>query len=86
MVFDDHYFMKIALQQAQMAYDAGEVPVGAVVVWDNKIIAKGHNQVEQLNDCTAHAEMIALTSAFNALGTKYLPEATLYVTLEPCLM
>lgn len=85
-MFDDTYFMKEALKQARQAYDAGEVPVGAVVVWDNKIIARGHNQVEQLKDSTAHAEMIALTSAFNQLGSKYLPEATLYVTVEPCLM
>lgn len=82
----DEYFMKEALKQARQAYDAGEVPVGAVVTWDNKIIARGHNQVEQLNDSTAHAEMIALTSAFNQLGSKYLPEAVLYVTVEPCLM
>jgi tRNA(adenine34) deaminase len=82
----DEFFIKEALKQAQIAYNAGEVPVGAVVVWDNKIIARGHNQVEQLNDSTAHAEMIALTSAFNQLGSKYLPEATLYVTVEPCLM
>lgn len=85
-MFDDTYFIREALKQARLAYDAGEVPVGAVVVWDNKIIARGHNQVEQLNDSTAHAEMIALTSAFNQLGSKYLPEATLYVTVEPCLM
>jgi len=83
---DDVHFMKEALKQAKEAYVAGEVPVGAVVVWDNKIIARGHNQVERLNDCTAHAEMIALTSAFNTLGSKYLPEATFYVTVEPCLM
>ena len=86
MVFDDTHFMREALKQAKEAFEAGEVPVGAVVVWDNKIIARGHNQVELLNDSTAHAEMIALTSAFNQLGAKYLPEATLYVTLEPCLM
>ncbi len=86
MELDDNHFMKEALKQAREAYDAGEVPVGAVVVWDNKIIARGHNQVEQLNDSTAHAEMIALTSAFNTLGSKYLPEAVLYVTVEPCLM
>lgn len=84
--FDDKYFMKQALRQAQLAFDAGEIPIGAVVVWDNKIISRGHNQVEQLNDSTAHAEMIALTAAFNTLGSKYLPEATLYVTVEPCLM
>jgi len=86
MIFDDDYFMREALKQARLAYEAREVPVGAVVVWDNKIIARGHNQVEQLNDSTAHAEMIALTSAFNTVGSKYLPEATLYVTVEPCLM
>lgn len=86
MEFNDEYFMKEALRQAQLAFDAGEVPVGAVVVWGEKIIARGHNQVEQLQDSTAHAEMIALTAAFNSLGSKYLPEATLYVTVEPCLM
>lgn len=85
-MFDDSYFMKEALRQAQLAYDAGEIPIGAVVTWDNKIISRGHNQTEQLTDCTAHAEMIALTAAFNQVGTKYLPEATLYVTIEPCLM
>lgn len=78
--------MKEALRQAKLAFEAAEVPVGAVVTWDNKIISRGHNQVEQLNDSTAHAEMIALTAAFNSLGSKYLPEATLYVTVEPCLM
>jgi tRNA(adenine34) deaminase len=80
------YFMQLALKEAQLAYDADEVPVGAVVVMNDKIIARGHNQVELLNDSTAHAEILALTSAFNLLGAKYLPEATLYVTLEPCLM
>lgn len=85
-LFDDEYFMREALRQARQAFDAGEVPVGAVVVWDGKIIARGHNQVEQLNDSTAHAEMIAMTAAFNTLGSKYLPDATLYVTVEPCLM
>ncbi|HRO41837.1 MAG TPA: nucleoside deaminase [Flavipsychrobacter sp.] len=82
----DIRFMKEALRQAQLAYEKDEVPVGAVIVWNNKIIARGHNQVELLNDSTAHAEMIAMTAAFNELGSKYLPEATLYVTLEPCLM
>lgn len=86
MEFNDEYFMKEALRQARLAYEADEVPVGAVVVWDNKIIGRGHNQVEQLNDSTAHAEMIALTAAFNSVGSKYLPEATIYVTVEPCLM
>jgi len=82
----DEYFMQQALKEAQLAFDEGEVPVGAVVVADGKIIARGHNEVEKLNDPTAHAEIIALTSAFNFLGAKYLPEATLYVTVEPCLM
>jgi tRNA(adenine34) deaminase len=82
----DERFMRTALQEAQRAYDAGEVPVGAIVVWDNKIIGRGYNQVEQLTDSTAHAEMIALTAAFGNIGAKYLPEATLYVTVEPCLM
>ncbi|HEY9177563.1 MAG TPA: nucleoside deaminase [Flavipsychrobacter sp.] len=85
-MFDDNYFMKEALRQAQLAYDAGEIPIGAVVTWGTKIISRGYNQTEQLNDSTAHAEMIALTAAFNALGSKYLPEATIYVTIEPCLM
>jgi tRNA(adenine34) deaminase len=83
---DDAHYMKIALQEAQKAYDMGEVPVGAIVVWDDKIIGRGHNQVEMLNDCTAHAEMIAMTAAFQQIGAKYLTEATLYVTVEPCLM
>ena len=82
----DERYMRLALQEAQRAYDAGEVPVGAIVVWDNKIIGRGYNQVEQLTDSTAHAEMIALTAAFSNIGAKYLPEATLYVTVEPCLM
>ncbi|MGN6402732.1 MAG: tRNA adenosine(34) deaminase TadA [Flavisolibacter sp.] len=83
---DDEYYMKQALLQAQRAFEEDEVPVGAVVVLNNRIIARGYNQVEKLNDPTAHAEVIALTSAFNFLGSKYLPEATLYVTVEPCLM
>src|SRR5882757_5543741 len=82
----DEQYMKQALKEAQKAYDAGEVPVGAIIVMNEQIIARAHNQVEQLNDSTAHAEMIALTSAFNFLGSKYLPNATLYVTVEPCLM
>jgi tRNA(adenine34) deaminase len=86
LTFDDGYFMRQALREAALAYEAAEVPVGAVVVWDNKIISRGHNQVERLNDSTAHAEIIALTAAFNNLGSKYLTDATLYVTLEPCLM
>jgi tRNA(adenine34) deaminase len=85
-MFDDEYFMREALRQAKLAFEAREIPVGAIVTWGNKIISRAHNQVEQLNDSTAHAEMIALTSAFSQLGSKYLPDATLYVTLEPCLM
>lgn len=82
----DEYFMAQALVQAQNAYDEEEVPVGAVIVINNKIIARGYNQVEKLNDCTAHAEIIALTSAFNYLGSKYLMEGSIYITVEPCLM
>lgn len=84
--YDDTHFMQQALKEAMLAYEADEVPVGAVVVINDKIIARGHNQVELLTDATAHAEILAITSAFNFLGTKYLPEATLYVTIEPCLM
>ena len=79
-------FMKQALQQAQRAFAEDEVPVGAVIVLNNKIIARGYNQVEKLSDPTAHAEIIPLTSAFNFLGSKYLPEASIYITVEPCLM
>ncbi len=82
----DEQYMEQALKEAQKAFDAGEVPVGAVLVLNGKIIAKAHNQVELLNDSTAHAEILALTTAYNFLGSKYLPDATLYVTLEPCLM
>jgi tRNA(adenine34) deaminase len=82
----DEYFMKQALAEAQKAYDEGEVPVGAVVVCDNRIIARAHNQTERLNDVTAHAEIVALTAAADYLGSKYLDECTLYVTLEPCNM
>jgi tRNA(adenine34) deaminase len=83
---NDEYFMRQALVQAQNAFGEDEVPIGAVVVIKNKIIARGYNQVEKLHDPTAHAEIIALTSAFNYLGSKYLPEATIYITIEPCLM
>jgi tRNA(adenine34) deaminase len=83
---NDEYFMQQALAQAQKAFEEDEVPVGAVVVIKEKIIARGYNQVERLKDPTAHAEIIALTSAFNYLGSKYLPDATIYVTVEPCLM
>ncbi len=82
----DEYYMQQALKQAALAYESDEVPIGAVIVMQNRIIAKAFNQVEKLNDATAHAEILALTSAFYFLGSKYLPEATLYVTIEPCLM
>ncbi|MFC2124961.1 nucleoside deaminase [Bacteroidota bacterium] len=82
----DEYFMTEALKQARIAFEENEIPVGAVIVSQNKIIARGYNQIEKLNDVTAHAEMIALTSAFNNLGAKYLQSCTLYVTLEPCIM
>ena len=82
----DEYYMKQALKEAQKAFVEGEVPIGAVIVMQDKIIARAYNQVEKLNDSTAHAEIIALTSAYNYLGSKYLPEAALYVTIEPCVM
>lgn len=85
-VFSDERYMAEALKEAQLAFDEGEIPVGAVVVCKNRIIAKAHNQTERLNDVTAHAEMVAITSAANFLGAKYLNECTLYVTLEPCVM
>lgn len=85
-ILNDEYFMRQALNEAQQAFDIDEVPIGAVIVMNNKIIARAHNQVELLNDSTAHAEILALTSAYSSLGTKYLPDATLYVTVEPCLM
>jgi tRNA(adenine34) deaminase len=78
--------MEEALKEARKAFDLGEVPVGAVVVCKNKIIARAHNQTEQLTDATAHAEMLAVTSASYEIGSKYLDECTLYVTLEPCVM
>ncbi len=84
--FDDVYFMKRALQEAQLAFDKNEVPIGAVIVCKNQIIARAHNLTEMLNDVTAHAEMQAFTSAADFLGGKYLKECTLYVTLEPCQM
>ena len=84
--FDDVYFMKKALTEAQLAFDKGEVPVGAVIVLKDKIIARAHNLTETLNDVTAHAEMQAFTAAADFLGGKYLKECTLYVTLEPCQM
>jgi tRNA(adenine34) deaminase len=82
----DEYYMNLALREAEKAYEEGEVPVGAIITVGERILARGHNMVEKLNDPTAHAEIIALTSAFNHLGAKYIPDATLYVTVEPCLM
>ena len=79
-------FMKMALKEAKSAYEEEEIPIGAVIVHNNKVISKGHNQSQRLNDATAHAEMIAITSAQNKLGSKYLNECELYVTLEPCMM
>ncbi|NMM49581.1 nucleoside deaminase [Marinigracilibium pacificum] len=85
-VHSDEHFMKEALKQAQIGYENGEIPVGAVVVCENRIIARAYNQTELLNDVTAHAEMIAITSAADYLGGKYLVDCKLYVTLEPCSM
>lgn len=85
-VFSDKYFMRKALDEAYSAFEKEEVPIGAVIVSNNKIIAKGHNLTETLTDVTAHAEMQAITSAANYLGGKYLKNCTLYVTLEPCVM
>lgn len=85
-LFTDEYFMREALKEAQKALEINEVPVGAVVTCRNRIIARAHNQTEKLTDATAHAEMIAVTAAANYLGSKYLNECTLYVTLEPCVM
>ncbi|WP_276168448.1 nucleoside deaminase [Zobellia alginiliquefaciens] len=84
--FDDTYYMKKALQEAEAAYEKGEVPIGAVIVIQDRVIARAHNLTEQLNDVTAHAEMQAITAAANFLGGKYLQNCTLYVTLEPCQM
>ena len=85
-IFTDEYFMKKALQEAELAFEKGEIPVGAVVVIDNRVIARSHNLTELLNDVTAHAEMQAITASANFLGGKYLKNCTLYVTLEPCQM
>lgn len=82
---DEHY-MTLALNEARLAYDQGEVPVGAIIVLNDRVIARGYNQVEKLTDSTAHAEIIALTAAFNFLGSKYLPKAIIFVTVQPCLM
>lgn len=85
-LYTDEYFMREALKEANKALESAEVPVGAVVVWANRIIARAHNQTERLTDATAHAEMLAVTAAANHLGSKYLNECTLFVTLEPCAM
>lgn len=85
-LYSDEFFMREAFKEAQRALQLEEVPVGAVIVAENKIIARAHNLTEQLHDVTAHAEMQAITSAANAIGGKYLKECTLYVTLEPCIM
>ena len=85
-IFTDEYFMKKALQEAEIAFDKGEIPVGAVIVVNNTIIARSHNLTEMLHDVTAHAEMQSITAAANFLGGKYLKDCTLYVTLEPCQM
>ena len=84
--FSDEYFMRKAIVEAQIAFDKGEIPVGAIIVIDNKIIARSHNLTELLNDVTAHAEMQSITAAANFLGGKYLINCTLYVTIEPCQM
>lgn len=85
-LFSDEYWMNEALKQARIAAEEGEIPVGAVIVVKNRVIAKAYNQTEKLTDVTAHAEILAITAASNALGAKYLPECKLYVTLEPCIM
>ena len=84
--FDDTYFMRQALSEARLAAEEGEVPVGAVITCQGRIIARAHNQTERLHDVTAHAELLAITAATNALGAKYLTDCTLYVTVEPCVM
>jgi tRNA(adenine34) deaminase len=85
-LFSDEYYMKLALKEAQKALEEGEVPIGAIIVANQKIIGKGYNLTEKLNDITAHAEMQAITAASNYLGAKYLIDCTLYVTIEPCVM
>lgn len=85
-ILNDEYFMRLALNEADDALLEGEVPIGAVVVMENKVIARGHNHTQRLNDVTAHAEMEAITAAANHLGAKYLNDCTLYVTVEPCVM
>lgn len=82
----DEQYMRLAITEAEKAFEKEEVPIGAILVINDKIICRSHNQVEMLNDSTAHAEILSLTAAYNSLGSKYLPDATLYVTIEPCLM
>lgn len=84
--YDDEYFMRMALEEARLAFDEGEVPVGGVIVCGDKVIARGHNLVMRLNDPTAHVEMQLITCATDYLGCRYLQDCTLYVTLEPCVM
>jgi len=86
LVFDDSYYMKQALKEAAKAYEDDEVPIGAIVTFQDQIIGRGYNQVERLRDATAHAEIIAITAACNYLGAKYLEGCSLYVTVEPCVM
>lgn len=86
MLLNDEYYMQQALREAEKAFAEDEIPIGALIVINNKIVARAYNMTEQLNDSTAHAEILALTSAYNFLGSKYLPDATLFVTVEPCLM
>lgn len=86
MIFSDEYYMKLALQEAEAAVERDEVPVGCIIVSNNRIIARAHNLTETLNDVTAHAEMQAITAAANFLGGKYLQKCTMYITLEPCVM
>lgn len=83
---DDEYYMRLALEEARLAYAEGEVPIGAVLVWQERVVARGHNLVETLRDPTAHAEILAISSASSALDAKYLPQCRLYVTIEPCTM
>jgi tRNA(adenine34) deaminase len=85
-IFSDEYYMKKALDEAKIAFEEGEIPVGAIIVCNNQIIAKAHNLTEKMHDVTAHAEIIAITAAAEFLGAKYLTDCTLYVTLEPCVM
>ena len=86
LILTHEYFMQQALKEARKAFESEEIPIGCVVVQNNRIIGKGHNQTEKLNDATAHAEMLAITAATNYLGSKYLEECTVYITIEPCTM